>query len=147
MKKDPRKYVKYFLYFFEILLDANIAALCFDNSLISSIKDILIKWNMTKSPIKDPIPAISPRNNIFLLIEKIKIIAVAIGAVKENTYRIPAINIPMDPYSIKLSGMELLNPPNKNIVSAYITPRDLNFLYFKLSLIAYFFGYRFFKCW
>ncbi len=43
MKKDPRKYVKYFLYFFEILLDANIAALCFDNSLISSIKDILIK--------------------------------------------------------------------------------------------------------
>ena len=94
MKKDPRKYVKYFLYFFEILLDANIAALCFDNSFISSIKDILIKWNMTKSPIKDPIPAIRPRNNIFLLMEKIKIIAVAIGAVNENTYKIPAIKIP-----------------------------------------------------
>jgi hypothetical protein len=49
---------------------------------------------MTKSPIKDPIPAIRPRNNIFLLMEKIKIIAVAIGAVNENTYKIPAIKIP-----------------------------------------------------
>ena len=46
---------------------------------------------------------------------------------------------------MKLFGTELLNPPNRNIVSAYITPSDLNFLYFKVSLIAYFFRYRIFQ--
>ncbi len=39
-------------------------------------------------------PAIKLNIMILLFVEKIKIKAVAIGAVKENTYSIPEINMP-----------------------------------------------------
>lgn len=94
IKKAPTMYAKYFWYLRGIFFKVKRDNLWFENSSISSANDILIKWNIIISPTKEPTPAIKPSRIIFLLLEKIRINAVAIGAVKENTYNMPEINMP-----------------------------------------------------